>query len=323
MTIKRRGCVAYGTLVMMTLGLTANATASADECSMLPGNIELRVVLTDEIGNPVDGNNFVKGEVILVRTTLSSLDALEARAQADAAETGLNMLQKNGMEELAAKFAKDLTAAENRLIVVNRQLADQPLADRAKQLMAEAVRQSTTGGATPMALSLSRLANKSPERVPGQAEGAVAEVVWSLDSATVDCGTVSIRVAPPITKDGTATSITPAEIRFSLLSVEKASSDTLCRAAYVKAHVAIEAKRFKDAVKHAEEASRLGDPLGYYRLASFHVLGHAHETLGETKAALDAYHQTLVIIEKAFPKAGHTRLDLKKRIRKLEARSQN
>lgn len=317
MTMNRTRCVAFGTLAVMILGLVASA--SADDRSMLPGNVELRVTLSDEIGNPVEGNMFVQGEVILVRTTLSSLEALEARAQADKARAKLTMLRKNGMEELAAKCSKDLAAAENRLTLVNRQLAEQPLTALAEQLTVGAIRQQVPGGAVPTALSLSRLANKATEKVDGEADGAVVEVVWSLDSATADCGMVSVRIAPPAMKGGTATSATPAEVRFILLSAEQASGDTRCRSVYVKAHLAVEAKRFKDAVRHAEEASGLGNPLGYYRLASFHVLGNAREALGETKAALEAYRQALAIVEKAFPKACHTHRILTDRIRKLEA----
>jgi len=258
--------------------------------SVLPGNVELRVSVADALGNPVSSGRFVEGETVLVKATLSALEVLDARAAADRLQA--QMSRPGGAGPERTRVEEEFHAMEGKLAAAGDAVVRSPLGGLANRLRltAEVTRPARAAGtAYP---NLVRLVSAGPPPPP---DAAHVETRWSFDSSTAGPGTVSVLVQ----LEGEA----PAAVTFDVVPNDVATGSERCRAAYAGAHLALEAKRYKDAADLAATAVALGEPLEYHRMAALHVLGDAQSALGNRSAALAAYRDALQIAVAAFPKS--------------------
>lgn len=299
------------TYVGWTVCLLPITGAVATDRVVLPDDVELRIGACDELGNSVPDNRFVRGEVIIVRVTLSALRVLQAKADLDEAKMQVTLLSSQETPE-QTKEAKDrMASAEARLAKERRKIELAPLRGVAAQLAMATL--LTTSGEEPARTELRAdiVEHGTGEETESRTGGARIEVWWSLETAVIALGKITLEVAP---KTGAVSTV--ATTLLDLVAPEQTTQDNRCRVAYIPARLASKAGRYRDAAEHAERAAKIGDRLGYHRMAALSVLGDAHYALNDTQAALDAYRQALEIAEVAFPNS-HLQVFLAHRVREL------
>lgn len=283
----------------------------AGERAILPDGIQLRVSVSDQLGNPVTQDTFVKGEVVLIHATLSDLGALQARANQDRSTVQRLRLAGSLREEEEIRRAAARAEVEQGRAIEG--LLPSSLQRMAGKLVLTARRfEQGRGGAalTPTPLEADATIQSSRQSVRDR-----TEVWWKLDSAALLPGPILLQLA-----SGAHVGAASASMRFELVSPEQASPENRCRSIYVRARLAMEAKppRHDEAARLAEDAAQFGLPNGYYRMAALHTLGDAQSALGNRQAAIAAYRQALDIVNAAFPKSRLPYI-LSARIRDLEA----
>jgi tetratricopeptide (TPR) repeat protein len=303
---------------LMAVAAPVGVTTASDR-TLLPGNVELRVELTDETGNSVSGDRFVQGEVILIRATLTALEMVQAEADHEGAQRALSAARVAGKGAAAAKAEKALSEAEARLDTARRNLAASPLRAKAQALTAAAAVEGGDKSRPAVQLTAAPLERSGGEDLDGRTNGARTERWWSVDSGPAPAGNVALQVAAASSEGAPGAAPAKSEIRFQVVAANEAKPDELGRVNYVKAHVALDAKRYEDAARLAEQALQYsnGSP-DYQRLATLHVLGDANFQLGNKQAALAAYRQLLEIVQTSFPKS-HLPEIIGPRVQKLEA----
>ena len=305
-------------LGILAVAASTVATAAGDRF-LLPGSVELRLTVSDELSNPVANNRFVTGEVVRVTATLLPLKVLDARAALDAARVRLMVLGSEGSQEKRQQAEQKLASARARVDAARTALAENSLQERADQLVVE-VHLSVPSAGSQAAESVPIL-RQAPLSGMGTSHtvGDVLTLWWQVETTNLPAGTVTVTVSVSPDADATAAAAPdPSVLDFELVSTERATTAERARAIYVKAHVAFDKKAYRHVIELAAQAAELGEANGYYRMAALHVLGDAHFALGNKRAALQAYREVLVIAKAAFPKSGLPTI-LGPRVRELEA----
>jgi tetratricopeptide (TPR) repeat protein len=272
---------------MLALIGSSVSAACAGERVTLAGNVEVRIAVLDELRNSVAEDRFVEGETILVRATVSDLSALQAKLDLDKTQRSPDQhaqavpLEVSSLQEVASQL----------VLVAN----EKPLQ-----------------GETQQELRLQRVERHAAAMADARPHSAQVELWWSVDPITTRPGRVSLVLDVPSHPHAG-----PATREFEVVSPEQATRDNHCRALYVKARIALDAGRDREAAEVAERATQVGEPLGYHRMFAMRVLGDALYALGNRRAALDAYRESVRIAEAAFPKSDLP-VVLGPRIRELE-----
>ena len=302
---------------ILAVAANTGATRAWGERSLLPGSVELRLTVSDELGNPVPDNRFVTGEVVLLTVTLLPLKVLDARAALDEAQLRLRVLGSEGSPEKRQQAEQKLASAHARMDTARTALAENSLQERADHLVVKALLSVPPGGSQVDESVPIRRQDPLSGADTSQTAGDVLRLQWQIETSVLQAGTVNVTVSPGT--DATATAmLNPAALDFAVVSTDRATAGERARATYVKAHVALEKKAYRQVIELAAQAAELGEANSYYRMAALHVLGDAHFALGNKRAALQAYREVLVIAKAAFPKSGLPTI-LGPRVRQLEA----
>lgn len=283
---------------------------------MLNGNIEMRISIADEIGNPVLEGRFVRGDRVMVTVTLSDMSALKARALAHEAMLYATRAQRTNDPDHRAEATEKLNIAEAAQRDAKRSLAVKALDSLARRLVVRGLRRGVGDPFEEIELPLQSVGVAPGSGGRDSAREAVREVRSAIDTSKLPAGVLSVRAEVPAAQQRHGAPAI-AEAQLQLVSLDQATPAERGRSAYVKAHAALETGRFVDAARLAKEAADFSPPLDYYQMASWHVLGDAQFALGDRPAALAAYREALRVAEQAFPKS-HLRAIVAPRIRELE-----
>ncbi len=265
------------------------------------------------------GNQFVKGERIVVQVSLLNCTELDRKDRADQERT----IEKRRALEKGTGERKQVQQTA-RPTPIGLETEERQWPERVRfDLKAHGEHGVRLEGAEPV---LPRWDPSVSQKSPAvRALEFRAVQFWQLDTNMLNVGGYELSahfVLPGANNAPVGESMLNAQVRFTLIKRDGASAGQLARVYLRQAQAAKEAGEFDGVILAAEEAIGQGSSDPYDLATLYRLVGSAHEAKGELENAIAAFQQVTEIAETHFPGRSQLPTLMQLRIERLRTRLQ-